>query len=151
MQPPPHLTNKHLKPSETPLQPWQAGPPRHELGQHLLLQQQVLEVNHLHHHSGVLLGCRAHIVSEVAFPLQLKHHFLNGWALPAYAAESVSQSVGLALQGFFDERLALRTEKGERGRVGQVLIPRSRHSPSSGFCRSFLTPQGPTSDRCSCR
>jgi hypothetical protein len=34
-------------------------------------------------------------VSEVAFPLQLEHHLLNGRALAAYAAEPVPQSVGL--------------------------------------------------------
>lgn len=60
-------------------------------------------MDHLHHHLRVLLGRRAQVVPEVAFPLELGHHFLNGWALAAYAAESVSQSMGLTLQGFFDE------------------------------------------------
>lgn len=89
------------------------------------MQQQVLEVNHFHHHPDVLLRRRAQVVLEVAFPLQLEHHLLDGWTLPAYAAESVPQSMGLTLQGIFDERLALRGEgagEGERGGRDQSLL-----------------------------
>lgn len=40
---------------------------------------------------------------EIAFPLQLEDHLLNCWALPADAAKSVPQGMGLAPQGILDE------------------------------------------------
>lgn len=67
------------------------------------MQQEVLEAYHLHHHADVLLRCRAQIVLEVAFPLQLENHLLDCRTLPADAAKSVPQGMGLAPQGIFDE------------------------------------------------
>lgn len=40
---------------------------------------------------------------EIAFPLQLEDHLLNCRALPADAAKSVPQGMGLAPQGILDE------------------------------------------------
>lgn len=78
-------------------------------------------MNHLHYHSDVLLGSQAQIMFEVTFPLQLEHHFLNGWALPAYAAKSVPQGMGLAPQGILNERFALRI-KDSKGREREEEI-----------------------------
>lgn len=60
-------------------------------------------MDHLGHHPHVVPGGGAQVVFEVALPLQLGHHVPNGRALPAYAAEPVPQSMGLTLQGIFDE------------------------------------------------
>lgn len=46
-------------------------------------------MDHLHHDSHILLGCRAQVVVDVALPLELEHHLLNGHTLPADAAELV--------------------------------------------------------------
>ena len=77
-------------------------------------REKVLEVDHLHHDSNVLLGCRTQVVSEVTLSLQLEHHLFNGQALPADAAELVSQAVGHALQSILDERLTLNTHSRYR-------------------------------------
>ena len=72
-------------------------------------REKVLEVDHFHHDGDVLLGGGAEVVFEVALPLQLEHHLLDGHALPADAAELVPESVGHTLQRIFDEGLSLST------------------------------------------
>lgn len=106
---------------------------------HSLLQQQVLEVDHVSQDVRVGPRGRAQVVLEVAFPLQLEHQLPDGRALAADAAETVPQRVRLALQGLFDEGLALGNRKGSRRGPGHSL-------------RHILTvpgPDAPSSDKTS--
>lgn len=67
------------------------------------MQQEILEMNHFHNHTDVLLRCRAQVVLEIAFFLQLVDHFPNCRTLPADAAKLMPQGMGLAPQGILDE------------------------------------------------
>lgn len=67
------------------------------------VQQEILEMDHLHNHADVLPRSRAQVMLDIAFPLQLENHLPNGRTLPADAAEFVPQGMGLAPQGILDE------------------------------------------------
>lgn len=73
------------------------------MGCYSLMQQEILEMNHLHKHADILLCCRAQVMFEIAFLLQLENHFPNCWTLPADAAKFMPQGMGLAPQGILDE------------------------------------------------
>lgn len=55
----------------------------------LPFRKQILEMDHLHHDSHILLSSRAQVVFDVTFSLELEHHLLNGHTLSADAAELV--------------------------------------------------------------
>lgn len=80
---------------------------------HLLVLQQVFEVNHLHNDLDVLLGSGAEVMLQVALPLQLEHHLFNGRALTADAAEFMPQGMSLTLQSVFNEGFSLRRKETE--------------------------------------
>lgn len=56
---------------------------------HSPFREEILEMDHLHHDSHVLLSSRAQVVFDVTLSLELEHHLFNGHALPADTAELV--------------------------------------------------------------
>lgn len=56
---------------------------------HSPFREEILEMDHLHHDSHILLCSRAQVVFDVALSLELENHLLNGHTLPADTAELV--------------------------------------------------------------
>lgn len=83
-------------------------------------------MDHLHHDGHVFLRSGAQVVLDVALPLELEHHLLNGHTLPANAAELVPQPVCHTFQRVLDEGLPLRTHRDTH-----LLIKLSRQRPLS--------------------
>lgn len=59
------------------------------LTSHLPFREEILEMDHLHHNSHVLLSGRAQVVFDITLSLKLENHLFNGHTLPADAAEFV--------------------------------------------------------------
>lgn len=56
---------------------------------HLPFREEILEMDHLHHHGHVLLSGRAQVVFDITLSLELENHLFYGHTLPADTAELV--------------------------------------------------------------